>query len=109
MPSSGQSLIPDFGDHFGDKSNIPENAIIISITLLGGEICRMYLIFPCDVTTSRARVYKRRQLNGGMTLEFRLQGELSATESVITSELLSVYVDNLYSSYCTCYLYFVFP
>ncbi|GBN62766.1 hypothetical protein AVEN_76591-1 [Araneus ventricosus] len=83
--------------------------------------------------TSRARVYKRRQPKEGMTLEFRLQcevesGELSAIESavtvisdlltvcvaksesavtIITSEL-SVCVANLYKSYCSRYLRFVF-
>ncbi|GBM52524.1 hypothetical protein AVEN_32800-1 [Araneus ventricosus] len=90
----------------------------------------MYLIIPCDVTTSRARVYKRKQPKGAMTLEFRLQCELRDIESavtvftsnlltvcvakseravtVITSKLLSVCVANLYRNYCSCYLCFVF-
>ncbi|GBM88130.1 hypothetical protein AVEN_62043-1 [Araneus ventricosus] len=87
--------------------------------------------------TSRARVYKRRQPKGESvfvvrrrTSEFCLQCELSAIESavtvftidfltvcaakpesavtVITSVLSSVCVANLYRSYCTCYLSFVF-
>ncbi|GBM15285.1 hypothetical protein AVEN_144066-1 [Araneus ventricosus] len=66
-----------FGD-FGDKSKIPENAIIFSIPLLGEEICRMYWIIPLDVTTNRVRVYKWSRLNGGLTLEFRLQCELQS-------------------------------
>ncbi|GBN44086.1 hypothetical protein AVEN_213666-1 [Araneus ventricosus] len=71
MTGSGQAWTSDIndelGDHFGyfgDKSKIPENAIIFSISPLGQEIYRMYWMIPCDVTTSRTRVYKRRQLNG---------------------------------------------
>ncbi|GBM67439.1 hypothetical protein AVEN_265394-1 [Araneus ventricosus] len=83
-----QAWTPDLGDHFGDfsdKSKIPENAIIFSISLLGEEIYRIYWMFPCDAVTSRTRVYKRRQLKGRssselrrMTLEFRQQCELES-------------------------------
>ncbi|GBN57919.1 hypothetical protein AVEN_49239-1 [Araneus ventricosus] len=65
MIGSGQDWTPDLGD----KSKIPENAIIFSISLLGEEIYRMYWMIPCDVTTSRTRVYKRRQLKGGTSSE----------------------------------------
>ncbi|GBO18749.1 hypothetical protein AVEN_251104-1 [Araneus ventricosus] len=60
-----QGWTPDLVDHFDDKSEIPENAIIFSISPLGEEIYRMYWMIPCDVTTSLTRVYKRRQLKGG--------------------------------------------
>ncbi|GBO38787.1 hypothetical protein AVEN_26610-1 [Araneus ventricosus] len=80
MTGSGQASTPDLGDHFGDfgnKSKIPENAIIFSISLLREEIYRMYWMIPCDVTTSRSRAYKRRrQLKGRRTSEFRLQCDL---------------------------------
>ncbi|GBM93039.1 hypothetical protein AVEN_81085-1 [Araneus ventricosus] len=71
------------------------------------DTCRMYWMIPCDVTTSRTRVYKRRQLKGGTSSECeeRLQsfvcsaswkdGELSAIESAVTvviSDLLTVRV-----------------
>ncbi|GBM62086.1 hypothetical protein AVEN_221772-1 [Araneus ventricosus] len=62
----------------GDKSKIPENAIIFSISLLGEEIYRMYWMIPCDLTTSRTKIYKRRQLKGGKTLGFYLQCELES-------------------------------
>ncbi|GBM04101.1 hypothetical protein AVEN_247968-1 [Araneus ventricosus] len=43
VTGSGQAWIPDLGDElgnkFGDKSKIPENAIIFSISLLGEQIC----------------------------------------------------------------------
>ncbi|GBN38160.1 hypothetical protein AVEN_60682-1 [Araneus ventricosus] len=85
MSGNGQPWIPDIGDHFGykfgdfgDKSKIPENAIIFSISLLGEEIYRMYWTIPCEVTTSRTRIYKRRQLKGRMTLEFHLHCELGS-------------------------------
>ncbi|GBO16998.1 hypothetical protein AVEN_33443-1 [Araneus ventricosus] len=83
-------------------------------------------MIPCDVTTSRTRVYKRRQLKGVKTLEFRLQCELSAIKSsvtviisdlltvrvaksesavtLITSELKSVCGENLLKSCCSRYL-----
>ncbi|GBM50769.1 hypothetical protein AVEN_35665-1 [Araneus ventricosus] len=68
MPSTNRSRTPALGDHFGDKfgdvgdkSRFPENGIIFSISLLGEENC----IIPCDVTTSRARAYKRRPSKGG--------------------------------------------
>ncbi|GBN39599.1 hypothetical protein AVEN_70063-1 [Araneus ventricosus] len=60
----------------GGKLMVPENAVIFSISLLGEEIYRMYWMIPRDVTTSRTRLYKRRQLKAGMPLEFRLQREL---------------------------------
>ncbi|GBN88152.1 hypothetical protein AVEN_144770-1 [Araneus ventricosus] len=63
---------------FGGKSKIPENAIIFSKSLLGEEIYRMYWMIPCGATTSRTKVYKRRQLKGGSSLEFRLQCELES-------------------------------
>ncbi|GBM69540.1 hypothetical protein AVEN_70425-1 [Araneus ventricosus] len=72
------SRTPAIGGHFGDKSKMTENAIIFSISLLGEEIYRMYWVIPCDVTTSRNRVYKRRKLKGGSSLEFRLQCELES-------------------------------
>ncbi|GBO35876.1 hypothetical protein AVEN_155832-1 [Araneus ventricosus] len=50
-----QGWTPDLGDHFGDKSEIPENAIIFSISPLGEEIYRMYWMIPCYVTTSLTR------------------------------------------------------
>ncbi|GBL73229.1 hypothetical protein AVEN_159288-1 [Araneus ventricosus] len=80
MTVSGQAWTPDHadehGNNFGDKSNISENANIFSIPLLGEEIYRMYWMIPCDVTTSRTRVYKWRQLSEGRNLDFRLQCEL---------------------------------
>ncbi|GBM04663.1 hypothetical protein AVEN_75614-1 [Araneus ventricosus] len=107
MTDSGQAWNSDLGD----KSKLPENAIIFSISLLGEEICSICKIIPCDVMTSRARVYKRRQLKGenvfGVANAFEgafwifvcsaswKAGELSAIESaviVITSESLSVCV-----------------
>ncbi|GBM54452.1 hypothetical protein AVEN_150608-1 [Araneus ventricosus] len=78
-PALGNKLGDDFGDKFGylgDKSKIPENSIVFSITLLGEEINRMYWMIPCDVTTSRTMVYKRWQLKGASSLELRLQCEL---------------------------------
>ncbi|GBM37235.1 hypothetical protein AVEN_244929-1 [Araneus ventricosus] len=81
MTSRGQAWTPDLGDNFGnfgDKSKIPGNAIIFSISLLGEYIYRMYCMIPCDVTPSRTRVYKRKQLKGGRTLEFQLQCELES-------------------------------
>ncbi|GBM97390.1 hypothetical protein AVEN_105100-1 [Araneus ventricosus] len=41
MTGSGQAWTPDLGDKsgdFGDKSKIPETAIIFSLSLLGEEI-----------------------------------------------------------------------
>ncbi|GBL77837.1 hypothetical protein AVEN_106170-1, partial [Araneus ventricosus] len=61
-----QAFTPDLVDKFddfGDKSKILENAIIFSISLLG-EIHRMNWMILCDVTTSRTKVYKRRQPRG---------------------------------------------
>ncbi|GBM28243.1 hypothetical protein AVEN_181315-1 [Araneus ventricosus] len=103
MSGSGQTWTPDLGVPFGDKfvdlldnSKIPENAIIFSISLLGEEIYRMYLMIPCNFTTSRTRVYKRRELNGGTSSECEdglwsfvcsvnwKAGELSAIESSVT-------------------------
>ncbi|GBO41400.1 hypothetical protein AVEN_137566-1 [Araneus ventricosus] len=80
-------------------------------------------MIPCDVTISRTRLYKRRQLKGRMSSECEEElwsfissaswkaGELSAIEGVVTviiSELLSVSFANLYKSYCSFYLCFVF-
>ncbi|GBO16524.1 hypothetical protein AVEN_88649-1 [Araneus ventricosus] len=106
----------------------------LDISIRRGDT-RMCYIIPCDVTTSRASVYKRR----ANAFEERLWSfvcsaswkadELSAIEStvtvisdlltvcvsksesavtVITSELLSVCVANLYKSYCSSYLCYVF-
>ncbi|GBL78173.1 hypothetical protein AVEN_42750-1 [Araneus ventricosus] len=58
----------------------------------------MYYIIPCDVMASRARLYKRRQPKGGMTLELLLKCELRAVESavsVIISDLLTAVFLNL--------------
>ncbi|GBN06454.1 hypothetical protein AVEN_214284-1 [Araneus ventricosus] len=52
-------------DHVVDKSKIPENAIIFSLSLLEEEIYRMYWMLPCDFTTRRTRRTKRRQPKGG--------------------------------------------
>ncbi|GBM25597.1 hypothetical protein AVEN_181713-1 [Araneus ventricosus] len=52
MTGSGQSWTPDLGEGLGDKSKIPENAIIFSISLLGAEI-RFLQRFPCDATSSQ--------------------------------------------------------
>ncbi|GBN81971.1 hypothetical protein AVEN_176742-1 [Araneus ventricosus] len=38
MTGSGKAWTPDLGNHFGNKSEIPENALIFSIFLLGAEI-----------------------------------------------------------------------
>ncbi|GBN73188.1 hypothetical protein AVEN_236877-1 [Araneus ventricosus] len=77
---AARSRIPDLGEHLDDKSKVPENAIIFSISLLEEEICRMYKIIPCDATTSRARVYKRRQLKGGN--EFGVSSAVRAGKTV---------------------------
>ncbi|GBM37793.1 hypothetical protein AVEN_26794-1 [Araneus ventricosus] len=39
MTESRQDWTPDLGDHFGDKSMIPVNATLFSISLLGKKIC----------------------------------------------------------------------
>ncbi|GBM88016.1 hypothetical protein AVEN_224511-1 [Araneus ventricosus] len=95
----------------------------------------MYSMIPCDATSSRTGVYKRRQLKRGEIWSFVCiarwkAGKLSAMESTVTviisdlltvfvsksssaviviiSELLSVCVANPYKSNCSCYLCYVF-
>ncbi|GBO41271.1 hypothetical protein AVEN_28806-1 [Araneus ventricosus] len=95
----------------------------------------MFLIFPRDLTTRRARVYKRsanvfkERLCSFFCSASWKAGEVKAIESavtviisdlltvcvsksesavtVITSEFLSVCVANLNKSYCSCYLCYV--
>ncbi|GBM00967.1 hypothetical protein AVEN_71097-1 [Araneus ventricosus] len=88
MTGSGQAWSPEVGEHFGDKSKIPENASLFSISPLGEEIYRMYWMIPCDVTIGRTRAYKRMQLKEGMTLEFCLQCELESRRNVGNFELV---------------------
>ncbi|GBL78550.1 hypothetical protein AVEN_65153-1 [Araneus ventricosus] len=54
MTGSSQAWTLDFGD----KSKIPENASLFSISLLGEDIRLMYEMIPCYVTARRAD-YKR--------------------------------------------------
>ncbi|GBN97453.1 hypothetical protein AVEN_26601-1 [Araneus ventricosus] len=86
MPSMARSRIPDLGEHLDDKSKVPENAIIFSISLLEEEICRMYKIIPCDVMTSRERVYKRRQPKGGN--EFGVSSAVRAGKTLGCGDLV---------------------
>ncbi|GBN05317.1 hypothetical protein AVEN_138260-1 [Araneus ventricosus] len=96
MTGSGQDWIPDLGDKLGDigvKSNIPENAITFSLSLLGAEI-QMIL---CDITAYLGE-YKRAVLGSQREVCVdRLQrlwsfvccsnlkaDELSAIESAVT-------------------------
>ncbi|GBL98377.1 hypothetical protein AVEN_187717-1 [Araneus ventricosus] len=92
--------------------NIASNSVVFKVVLScrRGDT-RMCQIFPCDVTNSRARVYKRsanafeEQLWSFVCSGNWKAGELSAIESAVTviiSELLSVCVANLFNSYCSC-------
>ncbi|GBN18019.1 hypothetical protein AVEN_109882-1 [Araneus ventricosus] len=77
---SGHSKTPDLGD----KSMIPENATLSSISLLGTKISSNVRENPCDVAACR-REYIRAALGSvrcvhplERTLEFRLQCELES-------------------------------
>ncbi|GBM27173.1 hypothetical protein AVEN_108497-1 [Araneus ventricosus] len=56
MTGSSQAWSLDLGDKsgdLGDKSMIPENATLFSISLLGKKYTRMHEKTPCDVTACR--------------------------------------------------------
>ncbi|GBO08133.1 hypothetical protein AVEN_253258-1 [Araneus ventricosus] len=84
MTGRGQAWTPDLGDHFEDLATSATNRrdcrkcdYFLDTSIRRGDT-RMYEIIQCDVTASRARVYKRRQPKGGMTSEFRPQSFLES-------------------------------
>ncbi|GBL92811.1 hypothetical protein AVEN_4521-1 [Araneus ventricosus] len=112
MTGSSQAWNPDLGDHFGDlPTNLATLAtnrrfskmrLFFNISIRKGDIQNVL-----DITTSQTRVYKRRQMKGGMSSECEeglwsfvcsvswKAGELSTIErafTVFTSELLIVCV-----------------
>ncbi|GBM45381.1 hypothetical protein AVEN_270692-1 [Araneus ventricosus] len=66
MTASGQAWTPDLGDKFCDWRQIEDSRKcdhFLDIFIRRGDN-RMYWMIPCDITTSRARIYKRRQPKG---------------------------------------------
>ncbi|GBM92895.1 hypothetical protein AVEN_189136-1 [Araneus ventricosus] len=100
-------MSPDLGD-LATKIKVLENARNVALSLSGSEIQSLFEKIPCGVKTCWKAI---KEPNQPISSEFDLECDLVNCQTlraiyrfVIISDLLSVFVDNLYKCCFLCYL-----